>query len=62
MFSILQPGDQHEHPARALGRAEPPARRARQELIRHREAATTGQPKRSSSIFNIHFFCLLKIM
>ena len=38
-----QPGEQHEHPPRALRRPQRAARPTRQELIRHREAATSGE-------------------
>jgi hypothetical protein len=42
LFYILQPGSEHEHPPRALGRSQPSSRCARQELLRHRKAAPTG--------------------
>jgi hypothetical protein len=45
-FYILQPGGEHEHPPRALGRSQPSSRRARQELLRHREATPTGYKKK----------------
>ena len=37
-----EPGDEHEHPARAGGRAQRPPRLPRQVLLRDREAAATG--------------------
>ena len=46
----MQPGEQYEYPARALRRPQPAPRLPRQELIRHRETASTGTRRSNQSI------------
>ena len=55
-----QPGDQHEHPARAVGRPEHAPGLPGQVVICHREAAPTGEDRQDSLTQPYSVFQVLK--